>query len=369
MHKSGLVVQEKRMLTIINESTFFIVIILTFWSVILNGIPHYDLEIPQITTQWLGSSNGFTIKNSHLEEYPIFRFNVEDLYQYKLPTGPITFGNNPHKAVLGNILAQLIEKLIQELHEHKKEFTDFVVLQNKNYNGKLNCGLIVLKFKEYPFVLKLFIELPETFANPFGKGIEQMCFFYMAGGANRHITGLTRIKNAIIVNNKIATLPQWAGCVETPRKWLWMPNQLKWLEIIGHNIGGKKEIRTILPSIYAIVADAIDMQHQYKMPTKQKKHIVMQLCNDLDVFIDPHYNNFTFLPNTNPLSTNTRPYKIIIVDTEHFPTIVGLKKKKSFRNHHSWYLYLGSKCFKDTFLRTKRERRYAQIAEHELALV
>lgn len=357
------------MLTNVNESTFLILIMLISGSSISECVvPDRDDKLPQITTRWLGSSMGFTIKNSHLEEYPIFHYKVEDLYPYKLPTGPIPLRNNPNKSVKGSVLARSIERVVQELKEHRKEFTDFIVLQNKNYNSKCCCGLIVLKFKKYPFVLKLFIEEPETFADPFGKGLEPICFFYMAGGVNRHVTGLTRIRNAIVVNNKIESLPQWAGCVDIPRKWLWLPSSPKLLEIIGRNIGGKKEIRTILPSIYGIVADAIDMNNQFQMPTKQKKQVVMQLCNDLDVFIDPHYNNFTFLPNNDPLSINRRPYKIVIVDTEHFPTIVGLKQKKTFRDHNSWYLYLGAKCFKDTFLRTKQERRNAQIIPNELAL-
>lgn len=358
------------MLINVNESTFFIIImLLSGWSISECIIPNRDPKIPQLTTQWLGDSDGFTIKNSHIEEYPIFHYKVEDLYPYKLPNGPVTFHSDPSKSVLGKVLAHCIERLVHELTEFKKEFTDFVVLQNKNYNGKHCCGLIVFKFKNYPFVLKLFIEVPKTFADPFGKGIEPICFFHMAGGVNRHVTGLTRIKNATVVNNKITSLPQWTGSVEIPRKWLWIPEQPKWLEIIGKNIGGKEEVRTVLPSIYGIVADAIDMNNQFQMPTKQKKQIVMQLCNDLDVFIDPHYDNFTFLPNTNPDSINKRPYKIVIVDTEHFPTIVGIKQKKTFRNHNSWYLYLGAKCFKDTFLRTKQERRNAQIMPHELALI
>jgi hypothetical protein len=49
--------------------------------------------------------------------------------------------------------------------------------------------------------------------------------------------------------------------------------------------------------------------------------------------------------------------KIIIVDTEHFPSFVGLKEEITFNNYTEWYLYLAGKCFKNEFLLTKKERR------------
>lgn len=314
-----------------------------------------DHRLPQITAHWLNNTTEyFTVKDSHLAAYPIFSFGIDDLTDNMLPHGEIEYKNNPEKTICGSALSHLIEELLKEIYAHKSSFSHFSVLQRKNFNTKKTCGLLVLKFKDYPFVLKLFIENPKTFINRYDKGIEPICFFYMAGGANRHITGLTRIKNAALVREKINMMPQWKDLVETPRKWFWLPEKQYYIELIGKNVGYQGSyMKTTVPAVYGIVADAINIKNQITMPTKEKKRIVMSLCNDLDVFIDPHYNNFIFLPAKTPQS-----YKIVIVDTEHFPTIVGLKKRKKFRNHHSWYTYLGAKCFKDTYLHPKHYACY-----------
>ncbi len=320
--------------------------------------------LPEISTRWSGETQLYTTRNSHLEAYPLFAFHEKDLAQNLLPQEKITYRNDPTKSVQGAELRALIEHGLHEIQQKKKTLTHFTVLQKKNFNRNLSCGLIVLRFKRYPFVLKLFMETPHTCANPHGKGIEPISFFYMAGRANRHLTVLTAIKNAQSVNHRVAKLPQWSTIVETPRKWFWLPKNNKSIEITGKNIGTTKELHTQLPAIYGVVADAIETDKEIPISMQKKKKMVMSLCNDLDMLIDPHYNNFKFLKGD-----TEKEVKIVIVDTEHFPTIVGLKKKKRFRNHNSWYQYLAAKCFEDTYLRTKRQRRHAQVTRNRLALV
>lgn len=322
-----------------------------------------ERELPEISTRWTGGTQTYTLKDSHLEEYPLFAFHERDLAGYLLPEGKITYRNDSTQSVQGAELSALIEHIVSEVREGKKKFTHFTLLQKKNFSRKQCCGLIVLKCKHHPFVLKLFIETPQTFAGPYGKGIEPICFFYMGGGANRHLTGLTRIKNATLVNSHISKLPHWNTIVETPRKWFWLPKNNRMIEITGKNICNKKEMHTRLPAVYGVVADAIETKKEIPIPIQQKKKMVMSLCNDLEMKIDPHYNNFIFLED----GTKTG-FKIVIVDTEHFPTIVGLKKKKRFRNHNSWYQYLAAKCFGDTYLRTKQRRRKEQTNRSKLAL-
>ena len=85
----------------------------------------------------------------------------------------------------------------------------------------------------------------------------------------------------------------------------------------------------------------------------------MELCNYLDLWIDPHIDNFMPEKGTD---------KIVIVDTEHFPSFVGLKEPVTFSGYLSWYTYLATKCLKSMFFRTKKERRQAQLIPHRMAL-
>ena len=48
-----------------------------------------------------------------------------------------------------------------------------------------------------------------------------------------------------------------------------------------------------------------------------------------------------------------KKFTITLVDTEHFPTMVGVFSKKSFKNHNEWYVYLAGKCIFDMYLQTK----------------
>ncbi len=316
---------------------------------------------PYITTRWDGDKTIYTHRNFCYEEYPIFRvFDRNYFNKHKLPNF-ITYDEN--KLVDTQILNNLIEKLLTEIHQKKKRYSHFIVLQHKNFNRKKKCGLIVLKFKDYPFVVKLFIETPKTFINPYCKGFEPRFFFVMAGGVNRHISGLTRIKNLELLNQKISHNKNWHGRVKTPRKWFWLPKNNKLLHITGKNIGNKKELATMLPGTYAIIADAINFDEEIKISHKKRNKIIMQLCNDLELIIDPHSNNFIF-----KYDEKKNNFYIVIIDTEHFPTIVGLKDKKKFRDHYSWYLYLTKKCFHATFLFTKKQRLALQTAPHYYAL-
>ena len=125
----------------------------------------------------------------------------------------------------------------------------------------------------------------------------------------------------------------------------------------------KKKITTILPGTYAVIADAINTEQNMTISQKEMNKIIMQLCNDLDVIVDPHSDNFIFKYNK-----EKKDFTIVIIDTEHFPTIVGLKEKKRFRNHYSWYLYLAGKCFYDGYLRTKDQRYYAQTKPYNFTI-
>lgn len=303
----------------------------------------------------------YTVRDSHIEFYPIFSFDRASFDRYCLPKDFITYTHeNSEEKLLTSTLNNLIESVVIEIKNNKKQFTHFTVIKKKNFSFKKQCGLIILAFKNYPFVLKLFMETPRTFFDYHAKGIEPLCFFYMSGGANRHVTGLTRIKNREYLLQKAAQLPEWAGKIEIPRKWFWLPKQPDWLILEGKNIGEYKTITTKIPSIYAIVADFVHIDNHAPDIFKKQSATVIRLSKDLDLFVDAHRDNFVFQKNSDG------SYKIIIVDTEHFPSIVGLKEKISFETYFEWYLALIKKCFFDCYLRTKQQSRIMQ--RHRLAL-
>lgn len=327
-----------------------------------------DKDIPQITIGWKHSKKTISLTNWALTEYPIFNVfsgaGYDFFYNHLLPTDFVNDIHNPEKPINCRALNSCIELLLKELRKHKKEYAHFVVLQDKNFNYKQRCGLLVLRFKNYPFVLKLFMETPKSFIDPYCKGFENQFFFYMSGGVNRHVAGLTRIKNLELVRQQIDDHPRWNGKVKTPRKWYWLPKRHRWMKINGYNIGGKDEISTLMPSVYAIIADTIDTKEDAPLLSYQKKsELIMELCMDLHLFVDPHADNFVIKHQK-----DIDDYHLSIVDTEHFPSMVGLKEEPFFSNHLEWLVYLGAKYFQDAFLQTKNDRRTAQLKVNPCAL-
>ena len=332
-------------------------LMLTLVSVARSPFRKRDTDMPRITIGWKGATKAITQTHWAYKEYPIFTtFNADYFYEHILPDDYISSVNTNEPPIDCCVLNNLIKGLLVELKKQKKQYTHFTLLQDKNFNHNQRCGLLILKFKNYPFVLKLFMETPKTFIDPYCKGFENQFFFYMSGGMNRHVAGLTRVKNLELVNNQIKEHARWNSCITTPRKWYWLPKKPRWIQIKGWNIGGKKELSTIMPSVYAIVADAINTKEDAPLLSSQEKsELIMELCMDLHLFVDPHADNFVIKHNKE-LDT----YHISIVDTEHFPSIVGLQEEPFFNNHLEWYLYLGAKYFQDAFLQTKFDRRTAQ---------
>lgn len=347
-----------------------IVLILTSISIVSFEIqarsPHrpIDPQIPEISISWKNSTAApLTYRNAHFEKYPLFSFDHEHFQNNLLPSSPISFRQDSSHHVDGAHLSKLIENLVEEIKQKKSSFSHFTILQSKNFSRNNLCGLMVLKFNDYPFVLKLFLETPETFMTPHCKGVEPIAFFYMAGGANRHITGFTRIKNRNYLSEVINQSIRWKNNIEFPRKWFWLPSRPTFISITGKNMGEPKSLSTEIPAIYGIIADAMEVKDTAALTSKDKKQIIMNFCNDIDLFIDPHQANFSFQQTNSELG-----WKIIIVDTEHFPTMCGIKKRKKFRNHNSYYMYLVHKCFNNTWLCTKDMRLSAQYAPRELDL-
>lgn len=319
-----------------------------------------DPHMPTIRVSWQGDSKQSILKDYHLDEYPFFKLFDNDYFnEHMLPNTPISFRYEPEKNITKKILTAQIDNFIMEINAGKKKFTDFDILQDKDFNKRKKYGLIIAKFKQYPFVAKVFIETPQSFANPFNKGMEPVFFFFMGNGINRHLSGFTRLKNRDLVQSRIKESPHWASLVDIPRKWFWMPSSSKWMEVTGHQFNGKDEQKILIPGTYIIIADAIKEGRQLSLLNTQDAQLALSLCNYLDLCIDPHLKNFMIELDTQ---------KLVIVDTEHFPSFVGLNEKVTFSNYFSWYGYLAGKCAYNAFGQTKKERRFHKIPPADLRL-
>jgi len=310
-----------------------------------------DPLTPALSTRWANDKDIHTLRNDHLDPYPFFQLFDEPFFRkHLLPDGKLSFRYEPKNSVEAALLKNHIEILCQEVKEKKKKYTHFTVLQSKDFNRRKGHGLLILKHEEYPFVVKLFIERPDTLINPYHKGLEPVFFFYMGGGINRHLSGFTRLKNLERIREKIAKDTRWSTRIDTPRKWYWLPQSAPWIEITGTNMGPEhKKYHTKIPGTYCIIADAIQGERSLSLfDNDEDKKTILDLCNYLDLSIDPHLNNYMIERDT---------HKIVLVDTEHFASFVGLKDPVHFESYVEWYFRLAGKFLQNTFGQTKRERR------------
>lgn len=307
-----------------------------------------DKTTPYITTQWEGEKKVHLLRDSHLELFPLFEiYDPLHIQKNILPKTSISFRNNSKKSVKGTVINNLIEHLLKEISQGKTKYKDFIILKNRDFNIKKQAGLLIVKSKEYPFVVKLFMETPHSFIRPYNKGFEPACIFLIGGGATRHMLGFTRIKNAHFIKKRIEKNHHWKNCVDLPRKWFWFPQNQKMITLTGYNIGGYKKIAKKIPSTYAIVVDAINEERTFSFFSPEDRRTAIDLSNFLLCCIDPHINNFMIEKETG---------KILLIDTEHFPSLAGFKERPRITTYSSWYLHLLFKYVKDRFFRSKNER-------------
>lgn len=314
-----------------------------------------DKDIPTLIVRWPHINTEYTLRDWHLEYSALFeKFDEDFFFSHQLPLDEIPLRRNPEVTVSGVLLDRLINNLVNEIHAHTSrpdQLSDFIILKDSDFNYKTHSGLIVARFKEYPFVVKLFIETPATFVQPFSKGFEPSCIFIMGGGINRYLSGFTRIKNLEVIKLHIMEDPYWAERIELPRKWYWQPLNNKWFEIMGINIGNHSLHKAVLPSIYGLICDFIDTDQELRLINKRNRRLAMQLSQFLGNRIDPHIYNFMIEKDTQ---------MIVIVDTEHFPSMVGLRSTMYFSSYCSWYCQLMAKFICDSLFRSKSKRRALQ---------
>ncbi len=308
-----------------------------------------DPNIPTLIVRWKDTDISHTLRDSHLEAPLFLIFDKHYFETHMLPDNDISYRYEPTRTVTGSILGTLIQTAIDEIKQGKKIFTHFIILKKRDFHN--GSGLIILKFKNHPFVVKLFIETPESFVTPWEKGFESMCFFNMGGGINRHLMGFTRIKNLEHIKATLAKHPYWQDKVSFPRKWFWMPKYVRWLELKGKNIG-TGTTQGEIPSVYAVVADHIAIKRTFTLQQRKDRRIAVALSSYLKSAIDLHINNYVIEEPTGD---------IVIIDTEHFPTLVGLWEEPPSQSYLQWYIYLARKMVHYTFERNKQERYARQL--------
>ena len=273
-------------------------------------------------------------------------FETSGFKKHLLPYGNLKFRKG-EGSVHTNVLKAQNELVLKEILEGDKEFTDFTVLKDRDFNYKSLSGLIVLKNKKYPFVLKLFIERPETFIEPLQKGAEAGWIFILSGNM-RHLSGFTRINNLENAKKALSKDPEYRHYIDFPRKWYWMPQSQPMLNINWHDTYNNHFETIKIPSIYGVVCDCIDIDRELQ---QQEFYTLRKISIDvamyLNYLIDPHDDNFVPEKNSS---------KIVIIDTEHFPTVAGLDNGMNANGYNQWYLELMGRTAKRLLWRSKQER-------------
>ncbi len=316
-----------------------------------------DPFFPEITTFWSDTpKNRYYLRNSHLEPIIFTVYNESYLRAQELPC---QIPSRDNSLVYEKVkLTDDLEKLVRQLQSTKKKIKkldNFHILKQRDYNYLKHAGLMVLRHKDYPFVVKLFMENPANFIKPFNRGIEECAFFIMGGGMSRYLAGFTRIANRNVVQKKIESNRYWSELLDTPRKWYWQPEKNRYFVIQGKNIGRTTQ-KVLLPGTYAIICDAIDAQDGQEkkilsLLNRIDREIAISITQFLGMCIDPNVNNFMIDKQTK---------KIVIIDTEHFSTLVGIKEPFIINDFFTYYSRLAFKFFNNKLCCSKKQRNELQ---------
>jgi hypothetical protein len=96
-----------------------------------------------------------------------------------------------------------------------------------------------------------------------------------------------------------------------------------------------------MPGTYGIIADAIEPDENDQPSKKNMKEIIKNLCCYLDFCIDFNVDNFIIEHGTK---------KIVIIDTEHYPTLVGITRKpKSIQSYTSLVFFVITNSIRNIF--------------------
>lgn len=297
------------------------------------------------TKKHLKSKKNHTLKNQFLRIKPLIQgFDSQIFQQYHIPSNEQILFKNKKGSVDSSILQELAEEVLEEIKVGQKEFNHFTVLKCKDFNFKSLSGLIVLKYKDYPFVLKLSIEHPHTMVQPYTKSFEATALF-MIGGTLRHLSNFTRITNLHDLQRILKFNPYYTDKIDFPRKWYWRPEHNYDLLVTWNQTPHRAEEKITIPSAYAVISDLVDIDESY--PQKELTNMAMKVAIDTRFLIDPHSGNTVMDKST---------HKFTMLDTENFKMMTGLEHTMSAKTYAGWYAELVSSSLKKYCGRTKKER-------------
>ena len=356
------------------KNLLFLFVATLSWNHNLNPRNYFrgiDPTIPYIEVQWADQPSTdknnpiYTLRDSHLKERPLFRTFERDYFMQKLiPNAPIPYRSDLQQNVSGAILTTQVENFLKELRQLKKlprtprmrsfknYFTDFEILKSNEFYFKSFSGLVVAKFKKYPFIVKLLIEDPHSITSPYNRGLYSMGIFTLSGTV-RHTIGFSRVHNSEDITAKAATDPRWANHLTVPKKWFWLPKNHRWLKITGHDIGihGTQSIE--VPAIYAVIAEEINCSSNNCKPNPKE---CLDASNFLKCATDPNYSNFRIEDSSG---------KLAIIDTENFPLMMGVEAEqiRPFKTYKGFYSRVSIRFMHRKLFQDKRARRKNQFKE------
>lgn len=302
---------------------------------------------PEFEKSWAPLKNDPTytqtcsLKSSFLRRRVFERFDIKFFNENYLPIYNLEF-RDKSGSVKTTTLSNLANKLVEEIKIGKRDFSSFTILKDRDFNYKSLSGIIIVKFKKFPFVLKLSIEHPHTMIQPYSKSFENTGQFVI-GGNLRHLSNFTRITNLKRIKEILGENPAYLNRLFFPRKWYWKPNKSHDLKIVWKCNGHKEEM--FLPSVYATISDFI--QTDKIQPQQELNKLAMKVAMDTGFLIDPHAGNFVIEQN---------PQQCVLLDTEDFRIMVGLNKSMKAESYMNWYLELVCNGLKTYCLRSRQER-------------
>ncbi|MBI2352955.1 hypothetical protein HYV11_01780 [Candidatus Dependentiae bacterium] len=313
---------------------------------------------PDSAATWYSKKLKTKIKKEHSLRNPYLRisslkqgFDQAFFLQHYLPSRQMITFRNKKGAVDSEILEKQAQILINEIKEGKTEFANFIILKDRDFNYKQLCGLLVVKYKDYPFVLKLSIEHPHTMILPYTKSIESK-FVFICGGMIRHLSNFTRITNLENIKKICSFNLYYLNNLNFPRKWYWKPQNSYDLEITWNKSPYHDQELFIIPSIYAVLSDYIDIDNTIQQNRLNK--VAMKIATDTKFLIDPHAGNVV-------IEKGSKQYTLL--DTENFRLMTGLDHTMNAQKYISWFLELSNNCVKIYACRTK-EKRIQQCFSH-----
>jgi hypothetical protein len=314
----------------------------------------YHDDLPRLVISWAdageSSTEVHTLAHPCLDWAIFGHYKAELLSENQLPE-IVPYRNDPIKTVLRAELSKIINHLVDEIKTIKKRgsitLRDCIMLKDRNFNYQTSSGLVIVKLKNHPFVIKLFMENPHSFAHPCSKGMEPALFFLMSGGMSRFMAGLTRIPNMLAIRTKVEASPIWRDRIALPRKWFWVPEKNRHLHMAGYNMGSYPVESIDIPAVYAVICDEIKIERALSYASAQDRIDVLEFVRFIgNNRLDPNIPNYVIEKGTG---------KLCAIDTEHFGAFMGMREPLEYNGFFRHYFTLGCKFIRDGLFTSKRQ--------------